>query len=221
MFDSQVLAFALVAAALTITPGADTMLVLRSVLREGRAAGLATMWGICAGLFVHAAMSAVGVSVILARSATLFQAVKLAGAAYLVWLGGKSVWEASRGRQASAPDVAERSGPLPLRTVGPGRCVRDGFLCNVLNPKVAVFYLAFLPQFADPAHGSVPLQTFILGLIFVTIALFSDSIYALLAGQLGGWLKQSQTFQRRQRYFSGSVYIALGLATAVSGHKTK
>ena len=214
MFDSQVLAFALVAAALTITPGADTMLVLRSVLREGRAAGLATMWGICAGLFVHAAMSAVGVSVILARSATLFQAVKLAGAAYLVWLGGKSVWEASRGRQASAPDVAERSGPLPLRTVGPGRCVRDGFLCNVLNPKVAVFYLAFLPQFIAP--GDPVLRK---SLLLAAIHGLEGMAWLTGIAYLANWARHHllrPVVRRRLETACGAVLVALGLRLALA-----
>lgn len=119
MVDSQLIAFALAAAALTIAPGPDTMLVIRNVLRGGRRDGVITTFGICSGLFVHATLSALGVSIILTRSAAAFSVVKLAGACYLGWLGWQS-----------------------LRSAAP----------NVLNPKTAVFYLAFLPQFIGPTE---------------------------------------------------------------------
>ena len=146
MLDGQVLTFTLVAAALTISPGADTMLVVRNVLRGGRRDGVVTTFGICSGLFFHAVLSALGVSVILMQSATAFQGVKIAGACYLVWLGLRSL----RGALRDAPDAG---GPAPsvVTDAGPSRrCFVEGFLCNLLNPKVAVFYLAFLPQFIGP-----------------------------------------------------------------------
>ncbi len=146
MVDSQVVAFTFVAAVLTLTPGADTMLVVRNVLRGGRHHGMVTTCGICAGLFVHATLSALGVSVILMHSATAFHLVKGAGACYLVWLGVQSLRSAVRG-------VDQRAGTAPTVTTGgvaPQHCFLEGFLSNVLNPKVAVFYLAFLPQFIGP-----------------------------------------------------------------------
>lgn len=144
MFDSQVVAFTIVAAALTVAPGADTMLVVRNVLRGGRRDGFFTMAGICTGLYVHALLSALGVSVILMHSATAFMAMKIAGACYLVWLGIQSLRSAERGNGSQPAEVIADS------AVTPARCFREGFLTNVLNPKVAVFYLALLPQFIGP-----------------------------------------------------------------------
>ncbi len=144
MIDSQVIAFTIVAAALTVAPGADTMLVVRNVLRGGRRDGFFAMAGICTGLYVHALLSALGISVILMHSATAFTVMKTAGAGYLVWLGLNSLRNAAR-----------RSGPQPTDAVSravvtSASCFREGFLTNVLNPKVAVFYLALLPQFIGP-----------------------------------------------------------------------
>ncbi len=145
MFDSEVVAFTLVAAVLTITPGADTMLVVRNTLRGGHRFGWATAVGIGTGCLLHAALSAVGLSVILARSAAAFHAVKLAGAAYLVWLGVQS-FLAKEGAEVGgdAPDADAAGAPRRRRGFV------DGFATNLLNPKVAVFYLAFLPQFIGP-----------------------------------------------------------------------
>ena len=145
MIDTQVVTFTLIAAVLTITPGADTMLVVRNVLRGGRRDGVVTTLGICLGLFVHATLSAVGVSVILMQSATTFQVVKLAGACYLVWLGIQSLSGAAR-----ATGVADAERDVTAAVVSPQRCFVEGMLGNLLNPKVAVFYLAFLPQFIGP-----------------------------------------------------------------------
>ncbi|MCB1185127.1 LysE family translocator [bacterium] len=214
MFDSQVLAFALVAGALTITPGADTMLVLRSVLRSGRSAGLATMWGISAGLFVHAALSAIGVSVILARSAALFHAVKLAGAAYLVWLGGKTVWEAWRGRHATGVPSAQPGGVGPATRSGVGRCLLDGFLCNVLNPKVAVFYLAFLPQFIAP--GDPVLRK---SLLLAAIHGLEGLVWLTAVAFLAAWARHHllrPAVRRRLESVCGALLVALGLRLALT-----
>ena len=146
MIDSQIVAFTFAAAVLTVTPGQDTMLVVRNVLRGGRRDGVVTTFGICAGLFMHATLSALGVSVILMHSATAFQLVKFAGACYLVWLGVRSLSSAVRG--AHHPAGPEHR--LAPDAVSSQRCFLEGLLSNVLNPKTAVFYLAFLPQFIGP-----------------------------------------------------------------------
>jgi RhtB (resistance to homoserine/threonine) family protein len=146
MVDSQVIAFTFVAAVLTLTPGADTMLVVRNVLRGGRHDGVVTTFGICAGLFMHAMLSALGVSVILMHSATAFHSVKFAGACYLVWLGGQALYSAVRGERHPAGSEHR----VATDAVSWQRCFLEGLLSNVLNPKVAMFYLAFLPQFIGP-----------------------------------------------------------------------
>lgn len=145
MFDSQVLAFALLAALMTMSPGADTLLVVRNVLRGGRRDGIATALGICSGLYVHALLSALGLSVILMHSATAFAALKFAGAAYLVWLGVQSLRSAARRQPATAVAADPDAARVPA-----SRSWREGFLTNLLNPKVIVFYLALLPQFIGP-----------------------------------------------------------------------
>jgi len=146
MIDSQIVAFTLAAAVLTVTPGQDTMLVVRNVLRGGRGDGVMTTFGICSGLFMHAALSAVGVSIILMHSAIAFQLVKTAGACYLVWLGVRSLAGAVRGTH----DPTGPESPIAADVVSRRRCFFEGLLSNVLNPKTAVFYLAFLPQFIGP-----------------------------------------------------------------------
>jgi RhtB (resistance to homoserine/threonine) family protein len=162
MFDAGLLAFIPAAALLTIAPGADTMLVVRNVLRGSRRDGLVTTFGICSGLFIHAALSALGVSIILAQSAAAFTALKTVGALYLVWLGLQSWRKAGR---ASAHPLAETRRPCPDR-----RCFREGLLSNVLNPKTSIFYLAFLPQFIDAADP-VLAKTFLLAVIHYAMSI--------------------------------------------------
>ena len=158
------LAFVVAAALLTLSPGPDTMLVVRNTLRGGRRDGWRTTLGITSGLVVHATLSAVGLSWILMRSAAAFEVVRLAGAAYLVWLGVQSLWAAWRGRVAAAQPQA----------VAEGRPFREGLLTNLLNPKVAVFYLAFLPQF--------DYSPFLLAAIHMLMGLVWLSVVAAAAG---------------------------------------
>ncbi len=144
MFDSGVLAFAIVAGLMTMSPGADTLLVVRNVLRGGRRDGMFTAIGICSGLYVHALLSALGVSILLMHSATAFTALKIAGACNLAWLGLQSLRSAARGAMLPSGAAIATSQVVALRSY------REGFLTNLLNPKVIVFYLALLPQFIGP-----------------------------------------------------------------------
>ena len=153
------LAFIVAAALLTVSPGPDTMLVVRNTLRGGRRDGWRTTLGITSGLVVHATLSAVGLSWILMRSAAAFEVVRLAGAAYLVWLGVQSLWAAWRGR------VVERT---PQAASADGRPFREGLLTNLLNPKVAVFYLAFLPQFSYSPFVLAAIHMF-MGLVWLSV----------------------------------------------------
>ncbi|MCP4419940.1 MAG: LysE family translocator [Chloroflexi bacterium] len=210
MFEwTTLFTFSMAATMLIVVPGPAVLYVVARSIDQGRLAGIVSVLGIGLGALVHALAAAVGITAVLAASAVAFSTVKYLGAAYLIYLGITTLLKKSKPQETIVIE------PKPLWHI-----FRQGFVVNLLNPKTALFFLAFLPQFADPARGSVPVQTFLLGLIFVTIALVSDGFYALLAGKLGGWLKQSDRFQQRQRYFSGSVYIALGVATAVSGTKT-
>jgi RhtB (resistance to homoserine/threonine) family protein len=206
LLDPQVLGFALVAALMTISPGADTFLVVRNTLRGGRGDGWATVAGICSGLFVHALLSALGVSAILAHSASAFLALKMAGAAYLAWLGFQSLRGAARGPAPTAP--AEVS---PLRAPA-SRSFREGFFTNLLNPKVIVFYLALLPQFLS--QGDAVLAKSLL----LTAIHFAEGI--LWLGFVAWGVDRSRRFFMRpalRRWMDalcGTILVALGLRLA-------
>jgi threonine/homoserine/homoserine lactone efflux protein len=203
--------FAIIAAAslaLTLTPGPAVLYIVARGVEGGRPAGLVSALGIATGGLVHILFAAVGLSAILASSATAFSVVKWLGVAYLLWLGLSRLF----GRDDLVLSAEERKS-LP-------GVFWQGMVVDVLNPKVALFFLAFLPQFVDPALGSAWLQILLLGLTFSVVGLCTDSLYALLSGTAGGWLRrryESVKFRRGQRYFSGGVYLALGAATAVSG----
>lgn len=207
MFDAQLAAFALVALALTITPGADTMLVLRNSLRGGRSDGMGTMIGICTGLFVHAVFSALGLSVILAESAQAFQAVKIAGAIYLVWLGLQSLFRASRrGR-------GELVGPTKKQPPRLRRSLMEGLLTNILNPKVAIFYLAFLPQFISPGDP-VLAKSLLMALIHYLMGIVWLSGIILLVARSRQWINRG-AIRRWLDGVSGAVLVALGIRLAL------
>ena len=208
MFDVQMLTFAGVVALLTITPGADTMLVMRSVFARGRAAGLLTTLGVCSGLFVHAAFSALGLSVILTRSAAAFEAVKLVGAAYLVFLGVQSLWRVWR--RAAEVEVSSRrdSGAR-----GYAKAFYEGLLTNVLNPKVAVFYLAFLPQFIQPSDPVVVKSLLLAGIHF-SLGMAWLSFVTVFLGRMKRVFKGSRV-QRGLEAVAGVVLVGLGVRLAL------
>ena len=163
MFDHFLwLPFLLAITALTMTPGVDTLLVMRNAARGGNRDGLLTSLGICMGLFAHASISAAGLSVILLGSAELFTGLKLAGAAYLIWLGVQSLRSALQ-RRAIQIDAPQGQNAVPGI-----RSLREGLLSNLLNPKPIIFYMAFLPQFIDPAYSAL-LQALIMASIHFAI----------------------------------------------------
>jgi RhtB (resistance to homoserine/threonine) family protein len=205
---ASLVTYTAVAAVLTVTPGADTMLVIRNVIARGQRAGVVTTLGICSGLFVHATLSALGLSLILARSADAFTVVKLAGAGYLAWLGAQALGAAAR-RAAPAAMPARRDRPAD-RT----RSWREGFLTNVLNPKVAVFYLAFLPQFVGP--GDPVLPTFLaLAAIHAVLGLVWLSLLASLLERARDWFGRPGV-RRALDGVSGAVLVALGARLALA-----
>jgi threonine/homoserine/homoserine lactone efflux protein len=197
---SAVELFAAASTALLLIPGPAVVYIVTQSAESGRSAGLASVAGIHVGTFVHILAAAVGLSALIVASATAFTAVKLAGVAYLVYLGIRKLLERPR------PNEAEP--PAPLRRV----FVR-GTVVNVLNPKTALFFLAFLPQFVDAQRGAVWSQVVLLGLVFVALGLVSDSAYALAGDAVGSLLRRRATAARR---ISGCIYVGLGALAALA-----
>lgn len=211
MVTSQTWAFVVVAFILTITPGADTMLVLRSALARGRVAGLVTMLGIISGLFVHATLSALGLSLILVRSAEAFAVVKWVGALYLGYLGVSSVLAAVR---RDRPDPQDDASALDARPRRGWRSFIEGMLNNILNPKVAIFYLAFLPQFVVPESGSVLGQSLTLAAIHALMGVVWLSGIAFLTDTLRKVVTHPQV-RRGIEGFAGLVLLGFGVRLAM------
>ena len=204
----SLLGFIAAALVLLLTPGPGVMYIVARSIGQGSRAGLVSVLGLSAGALVHVAAAAAGISTILLASATAFGLVKAAGAAYLIYLGIRTLL--ARGAVASTEVCTPRSS---------GRLFADGALVSVLNPKIALFFLAFLPQFVDPGRGPVAQQILLLGLLYVALALVTDSAYALLAGSLRHRLRDRALQGPLPRYISGSVYLGLGVGTALTGRR--
>ncbi|WP_372600173.1 LysE family translocator [Amphritea sp.] len=193
---------------LTLTPGVDTMVTIRNSARGGWKDGFATSTGICCGLFLHATVSALGISVILLQSANGFQFLKLVGAGYLIWLGVSSFRGIVQGGNVfRLPDSGGR--PFVMQ-----RSLREGFLSNALNPKTALFYMAFLPQFIDP-EGSALIQSLWLAAIHFIIAMLWQCALALAVNGARNWL-QSKSVSVGFNAVSGSVLVYLGARLALT-----
>ena len=192
---------------MTMVPGADTMLVVRNVLRGGRRDGFFASIGICCGLYVHALLSALGISVILMNSATAFMIMKVAGACYLAWLGFNSLQSAARGRRT------EGSAAVAKAEVTPARCFHEGFLTNVLNPKVIAFYLALLPQFIGPADP-VLLKSLLLAAIHFVEGIAWFAIVSLIVDRSRHFF-MNPDMRRWLDAICGTILIGLGLRLAM------
>jgi threonine/homoserine/homoserine lactone efflux protein len=203
--------FAGAALVLLLTPGPAVLFIVARSIEQGRLAGFVSDLGIHAATLVHVAAAALGLSALLASSALAFSIVKYAGAAYLIWLGLKKIF----GR------VEPLDLDAPSKGYGYGRLFRDGFIVNLLNPKTALFFLAFLPQFVDVGRGHVAMQVAFLGLLFTLIGFVTDGCYAFAAGTAGNWLKRSRTYLNVERYVSGVLFIGLGLTAAFAGNNKK
>jgi len=201
--------FVAAALALLLIPGPAVLYIVARSIDQGRSAGLVSVLGVHLGSLVHVTAAAVGLSSLLVSSAVAFSFVKYAGAAYLLYLGVRALIA-----REEPVDVELR--PAPLRTL-----LRQGAVVNVLNPKTALFFLAFLPQFVDPDARYVAAQLVFFGLVFVALGLVTDGLYALAAGTAGGWLRSSRFFAGARRWVSGTVFIGLGLVTALSGSRQK
>lgn len=194
---------------LTLTPGVDTLLVVRNTARGGLRDGLTSSLGICCGLFIHASLSAVGISLILVQTAWAFSALKWAGAVYLIWLGLSSLRQAMRTGEPMARTVVRHVTGFSVR-----RSLREGLLSNLLNPKTALFYMAFLPQFIDPA-GSAFAQSLGLAAIHFVIAMVWQSAMAVFVARTRRWEVRSG-WKRLLTGLSGTMFIGLGARLAIT-----
>jgi threonine/homoserine/homoserine lactone efflux protein len=203
MPDSQTLLLFITAALLLLlTPGPAVFYIVARSLDQGRLAGLVSTLGINTGTLFHIAAAAFGLSALLMSSALAFGIVKYLGAAYLVYLGIRTLLERA---EETAQEVRQVKA---LR-----RVYYEAVLVNLLNPKTALFFFAFLPQFIDPGRGAVSTQVVFLGGVLVPLGILSDGAYALLAGTAGRWLRGNPRFARLQRRFAGTIYLALGVGT--------
>lgn len=208
---SSLLLFVTGAAVLLVIPGPAVTYVVSRSIGHGRAAGLVSVLGIVVGTLCHVVAAALGISAVLASSALAFEFVKYLGAGYLIYLGIKTLGTKDHQLMAAAAGGETRL----------ARIFGQGFLVNLLNPKTALFFLAFLPQFVDPARGHVTLQILQLGILFALMGWCSDSTYALIAGTVAERIRGSLRLRRIQRNVSGGGLIALGLASAFSGSRSK
>ena len=205
---SQLYFFLGAALALLLVPGPAVLYITARSANQGRLAGLVSVLAIETANFLQAVAATLGLSAILLSSALAFDVVKYLGAAYLIYLGIRKL--------LTADEEAENE---EIKKESLSRIYWQGFAINLLNPKTALFYFAFLPQFVDPAKGNVTGQTLFLGALFVGMAIITDSLYALLASSLAERLRGSWHFQKGQRYFAGLVYVGLGITTALTGSK--
>lgn len=205
----SLLLFVLAGIALNLTPGPDMMYTIARSLGQGRMAGIVSALGIGTGSIAHILAAGFGLSALFAYSAMAYLILKYAGAAYLIYLGVRTLISAKGKIPISA---AREDRPL-------GRIYWQGIVTNVLNPKVALFFISFLPQFVDPHAGSVTLQTLLLGTIFDINGTLILVIIAIMAGTAGQWLSSKQTFWKYQQWFTGSVLVALGAKLALPDNR--
>ena len=202
---SSLLLFAGASLALLAIPGPAVIYVVTRSIEHGRTAGMVSMLGVETGTFAYALAAAAGLSGLIAASVTAFTVVKYAGAAYLLYLGVRK--------------LLERDQPQDALPSGRSQLFLKGALVQVLNPKIAIFFVAFLPQFVHSSRGPVAVQILVLGTIFTLLAVLSDGAYVLLGGAVSGWLRTGRSARSRLAKLSGGVYMGLGLTAALSGSR--
>lgn len=198
--------FAVASFLLLVIPGPAVLYIINRAVADGRTISLAAVAGLETGTLVHVVAATLGLSAVLAASATAFTIVKWLGAGYLVVIGIRTM---------TVRPVA-LGGTLPRTNVP--RAFRQGVVVNTLNPKVALFFVSFLPQFIEPAHGAAWLQSLVLGLTFVAIAVVTDGTYAVAASGVRDLLLRGRTLPFVQRWVAGSIYVGLGVMAATTGH---
>lgn len=206
---STLLVFGAAALAFLVVPGPAVLYIVTRGLDQGRGAALTSVLGIESGALVHVAAATFGLSALLASSATAYTVVRYLGAAYLVYLGVRRLLQ-----RGGTDEVRLRQGNAR-------RIFWQGFVVNALNPKTALFFLAFLPQFVRPGSGPAVAQIFALGVAWILLALVSDGAYALLASAARGWLGVLRQARRGMDVFAGCAYIGLGAAAALTGHRAR
>ncbi len=200
---STLLLFAGASLALLAIPGPAVIYLATRSLDQGRAAGIVSMLGVETGTFAYALAAAAGLTGLIAASATAFTIVRYAGAAYLLYLGARK--------------LLEREEPQEVVVNGRSQLFLKGMLVQLLNPKIAIFFVAFLPQFVQSSRGPIAVQILVLGTIFTLLAVLSDGAYVLLAGVAGGWIRSGQRARSWVAKLSGGVYIGLGVTAVLSG----
>jgi threonine/homoserine/homoserine lactone efflux protein len=209
MFESsQLIIFISASVALLLLPGPAVLYITARSASQGRVAGFVSVLAIEAANLVQAIAAGLGLSAILLSSALAFDVVKYLGAAYLIYVGIRKLLtkeESSTGQEVKRESLSQ--------------IFWQGFVINILNPKTALFFFAFLPQFVNPEKGNATLQTLLLGVLFVALAFITDNIYAFLASSLAEKLNTNANFQKGQKYFAGLVYIGLGVTTALTGSR--
>lgn len=200
--------FVLASVTLLLTPGPAVLFIVARSVERGKVAGLVSVLGIHLGTIVHILAAAVGLSALIVSSTLAFSVVKYLGAAYLIWIGIRTLMAPDLPLEISAKSTK------PLH-----RLFQEGFIVNLFNPKTAIFFLAFLPQFVDPARGALHWQILVLGFTFMGLGMLSDAMFALAAGAAGDFLRRSRRFLRFQRWFAGLSFIGLGVTAALVSRK--
>ena len=200
---STLIPFVIASAILVLIPGPAVLYIVSTGIGRGRRMALASMLGIETGALFHVAAAAVGLSAVVAKSVLAYSLIKYAGAAYLIYLGIKAFRDRDDSNPLKIPGATSARGAF-----------KRGVIVNILNPKLALFFLAFLPQFVLPTRGSVAAQLVFLGLLFISVAIVIDGIYAMTSGMIGNLLNRSERFAEGQRKMAGVTYLALG-ATAL------
>jgi threonine/homoserine/homoserine lactone efflux protein len=202
--------FTAAALLLIVTPGPAVLFIVARSLEQGRRGGLVSALGVATGGLFHVAGAALGLSALLMSSALAFSVVKWAGGGYLIVLGLRTLFGRDHAHEETAPPA-----PDLRRTFG------QGVVVNLLNPKTALFFLAFLPQFVDVRRPDVTVQLLVLGSLFVVLAVISDVAYVFAASSLRSVLTSNPGFLRAQRYVSGTIYLGLGVSAAFAGNGRK
>ncbi|MDN5216686.1 LysE family translocator [Fulvivirgaceae bacterium BMA12] len=199
----NIMLFLTVATLLIVMPGPAVLYIMTKSIEHGYKAGIVSVLGIGVGGLTHVLFAGIGISAILVASATAFAIVKYLGAIYLIYLGIKKLVGKNSFNKMPTPGTKRQLSKI----------FYEGVLVNVLNPKTAIFFFAFLPQFVSLEKGGVTSQIIFLGLLFMVTAVLSDTLYVLVSGRLGAWMKNNDGYQRMQKYVIGAIYITLGLLT--------